>query len=290
MSRFSAETLDLSRLPPPNAVKTIDFELIIDERKADLLARFAEAEIEYDVEELETDPAVILQQADAYREVLGLGSVNDAVKAVLPMFATGADLDHIGLKFFGVQRMAGEGDERYRLRILLSPEALPAGSPGGYVFQAMTASLLVKHVGVSSPAPGYAQLVILSSEGDGTASEDLLTTVRARLFRDDIKPLTDVVTVFGAEIVSYRYEAILHIPSGPDPASVVSAAEESVQLMADDHHRVDRSVFETAQIGAAQVGNVRKVVKADPDGDIPISERQAPFLTEIVLSTVLVDD
>ena len=57
--RFSADTLDLSRFPAPLAIRGIDFDAIMDARKLRLIEIFARFGIEYDLETLESDPAII---------------------------------------------------------------------------------------------------------------------------------------------------------------------------------------------------------------------------------------
>jgi phage-related baseplate assembly protein len=137
MTRFTAETLDLSRLPPADLVRPLDYEAIVAARVADLKDRLEAADIPFDVDRLETDPGVILQEADAYRELLALQAINDVGRANMLAYATGADLDNLAAVYGGgISRLlvsAGpppvyETDERFRRRILLAPErgTLPA--------------------------------------------------------------------------------------------------------------------------------------------------------------------
>ena len=76
--RFPDGALDLSFLPRPASIETIAFEAILDARMADLVARFTAAGATYDVGPLETDPAKILQEVDAYREVIVRQRIDDA--------------------------------------------------------------------------------------------------------------------------------------------------------------------------------------------------------------------
>ena len=114
--------LDTSALPSPAVVELLDFEAIVADIKADLLARYPEAATVLD---LESEPLVKLLESFAFRELLFRARVNDAARAHLLAFATGADLDHLGA-LFGVSRMAGEHDERLRVRIQLRIAAFRA--------------------------------------------------------------------------------------------------------------------------------------------------------------------
>jgi phage-related baseplate assembly protein len=51
---------------------------------------------------------------------------------------------------------------------------------------------------------------VLSTEGDGTASAELLATVDKALSADDKRPVADRLTVQAAEIVNYQINALLY--------------------------------------------------------------------------------
>ncbi|MFQ3396514.1 baseplate J/gp47 family protein, partial [Enterobacter mori] len=73
--------------------------------------------------------------------------------------------------------------------------------------------------------PGYVDVYVLSTEGDGTPSAELLAAVNEALSPEDVRPLTDFVTVTAPEIVTYSVDATLVIRSGPDTDTVVAAAK-----------------------------------------------------------------
>lgn len=281
MSRFSAITLDLSRFPAPVAIRGIDFEAILAERRARLVTLMAQYGIAYDVDGLETDPAMIVEQADTWRELLVLAAINDAVRSVLVAFATGSDLDHLAA-FHGLTRRViapadgttpavMEDDAELRRRALLAPEAFAtAGTHGGYVFHALTADPRVLNVDVWTPAPGHVRVAIQSRDGNGDADEDTVEAVRAHLHRDDIKPLTDVVSVSSVELVDYPIDVTVYIQPGPDPVAVRDAVLESLAAMAAARRIPGRDVPVSAVIAAASVGPVDRVVVSDPVADIII--------------------
>src|SRR5690606_24987794 len=116
-------------------------------------------------------PGIILQQADAYRELLAYAAINDAVRSVMIAFAVGADLDHMAA-YYGVTRRiitpaAGstaavlESDAEFRRRALFAPEAMAAAGPhGAYVLHALTADPRVLNVDVWSPDPGKVTVAV----------------------------------------------------------------------------------------------------------------------------------
>lgn len=147
--------MDLQTLPAPRVVEELSFEAILAAAKADFAERMRpHLPAIDDILALESDPVVKLLESHAYRELLFRARVNDAARAHLLAFATGADLDHLAA-LFGVLRMPGETDERLRTRLQLRVAALGAqGTREHYEFHAMTASPLVRAAQASQPQPG----------------------------------------------------------------------------------------------------------------------------------------
>ena len=165
---------DLTQLPPPEVVETLDFETILQVHRADLLARYPEAAAVID---LESEPLNKLLQAHAYRELLYRQRVNEAARAHLLAFATGADLDHKAA-FYGLTRLAGESDERLRARVQLRIKSLAGnGTREAYELTAMTASQNVRDARATQPFPGRVHLLLWCH--DAAQAEATLATVLA---------------------------------------------------------------------------------------------------------------
>lgn len=294
MSRFSAVTLDLSRFPPPLAIRGIDYERLVSERKPRLAALLQARGIDYDVTSLEDTPGAALQEADAYRELLAYAAVNDAVRAGLIAFASGADLDHLGLTGAlnlprgmrdlmlrreivpanGTTPTVMESDAEYRRRLLLSPEAAAAGTEGGYLFHALSADSAVINADVWSPVPGEVVVALQAREGLAAASAALVSAVRGHLHRKDVKPLTDVVSVRSVTVHSYSIDAVVYVQPGPDPAAVKTLVEDSLSAMAVARRVPGRDVPMSAIIAAATVGPVDRVLLREPLADVVMGRGQ----------------
>lgn len=302
MSRFSAVTLDLSRFPPPLAIRDVDYELFLVARLDRLKALMNAAGIDFDVDRLETDPAVVIQEADAYREILAYASINDAVRAGMIAFATGNDLDHLGLTSAlglpsgqrdsmlrrvitpasGNTPATLESDEEYRRRLLLAPEAYAtAGTAGAYLFHALWADARVLNADVWCPSPGKVIVAIQSREGDGTAPPDLIQAVRAHLARTDIKPLTDVVTVRSVTNVAYSVSLDAYILPGPDPVAVEDAIRLAVMKAAATRRTPSRDMPRSALIGAAQLDAVDRISLLEPVTDQARGYGEVPILSSL---------
>ncbi|WP_051013966.1 baseplate assembly protein [Pararhodospirillum photometricum] len=154
--------VDLTRLPPPEVIETLDYEGILSSLIADFKERWPEAGLL-----LESDPAVKLLEVAAYRELTLRARVNDAARALLLAFATGATLDHLA-GLVPMSRLAGEADASFRDRVQLAPEAFSVAGPTlAYVWHARAASPDVKDVTAVSPVPGEVVVTVLSRHGDG---------------------------------------------------------------------------------------------------------------------------
>ena len=131
--------IDLSQLPEPEVIENLDFETIYQE----LLGDFREAMAGEWTAEVESDPVLKLLQLAAYRELLLRARINDAARAVMLAYASGADLDQIGAGF-NVQRLLirpaqpeavppveaqYESDKSLRNRIQLAFEQLSVAGP-----------------------------------------------------------------------------------------------------------------------------------------------------------------
>jgi phage-related baseplate assembly protein len=205
MSRFNL--IDLSTLQPPGVVETIDYQSIKLAILEDLVARDPSF-----TALLESDPAVRLVEAFAYREMVLRQRINDAAQSNLIATAMGADLDNLAA-FYSVKRATSvdasgntltETDDRLRLRVQLAPEALScAGPANSYLYFAFSADMRVADASAVSPAPGHVVVSIYSTDNAGVPAADLLAAVTAALNADDVRPLTDVVTVQPAVINHY---------------------------------------------------------------------------------------
>ena len=210
-------TIDLSSLPAPGVIEELDFEVILRVMRDDLVARFPSIA---PVIDLQSEPARKLLEVCAYRELLLRQRVNDAARANLLAFAGTTDLDHLA-SFYGVTRLTDETDTALRLRVQQRIQGWSnAGGAAHYRYWALTADERVSDAAVSSPSAGIVRIAVLSAEGDGASSEDLITAVRAIVLRDDVRVLTDTVEVVSASIVPVDVAARVFLY--PDtPAQVI---------------------------------------------------------------------
>ncbi|WP_153075779.1 baseplate J/gp47 family protein [Paraburkholderia bonniea] len=293
---MSATPIDLSRLPVPDIVETISYEVLLEKRKAEFIARFPEDE-RNDVAavlKIESEPLAILAQEHTYREIVIRQRVNDAARSIMLAYAAGTNLEHLAA-LFDIERLTlvpgdpengtaavMERDPDLRKRIQLAPQGFSvAGPEGAYISHALNADGRVLDASVTSPAPCEVLVTILSREGDGTAASDLLAKVSKALRDDDIRPLTDKVTTQSAEIKRYRVRATLYTFSGPDSSVVLTEARKRLAVYAKETHRNGREVTLSGIYAALHVDGVERVQLDEPVADIPVAKTQAPYCIEM---------
>ncbi len=270
--------VDLSALPAPDVLEQLDFEDTYDEA----LGTFRGYMGDNWSAPIESEPVVKVLEVGAYMKVANRARVNDGCKALLLAHAIGSDLDHLGANY-NLKRLViqtedlsavppvpeiKEQDDPFRERIQLAFEGLTTAGPrASYILHARNASGLVMDATAESPAPCYVTVTVLSSEGKGVASAELLATVKAALNDEDVRPVCDRVTVQSAQIIDYRIDAILHM-AGAGPEGDASLAEATSRLAKWINPRkrlgveVARSAVD-AQLHVAGVARVELVGWAD---------------------------
>lgn len=313
---------DLSQLPAPDVVDLLDYESLLEERKsaynglqplliqdgqpvlleATLVQTDTETYWKVPVDEnaglyyvdLDSDPATRLLQADVYRELLFRNRVNKAAQATMIAYAVGADLDHLAATS-GLHRLVVsvatdttdavmESDTALRRRVQYVLEGYArGGSQGWYLLNALSASGLVKDAFVYSPAPCEIEITILSYEGDGTASAELLATVRDYINQRYSRVLGDLVTVKSAEIIHYSLSAELFFYEGAGASVVVSEIVAAWSEYRAAHERVGVSVAESAVFAQLHQAGVYRVLINTPSLPVQVSSTQAAYCESVTL-------
>jgi phage-related baseplate assembly protein len=317
MSRFT--DINLALLPNPQSIQILDYDSIVAAAIADLTQRLNNAGIAYDVGNLETDPLKINEEHRAYFELLLRARVNEAIRAVLLATSTGADLENVCADLDIVRRVVTpatgntpavmETDEVLRARRQLAPEGFSCAGPvGAYYFFSLEAHPFVKDVGVYGPEsglvdPGQVKVSVLSNQGNGAASDQVVASVAAKLNAREIRPLTDQVIVESATIVDYQINLVITLPPGPDPtypAAIQAQATARLTTLAAALNAVGQGVPLVILYAAAAIPDATGVspalniapafpgISGDIVADIPDTPRTAFNCTAITVTTDVV--
>lgn len=264
-------TIDLSALPAPQVLESLDFEELYQGE----LATFREYMGDNWTALLESDPVTKLLELGAYRRMQNRARVNDGAKALLLAYATGADLEQLAANV-GLQRLVIQAEdliavppvpavmEEYdalRERIQLVYEGLTTAGPrNSYILHARNASGLVADATAESPEPAEVVVTVLSLEGEGTASAELLAQVDAYLSDEDRRPVADRLTVQSAEILPYRIDAVVYLTgTGPENEAILAECNARLEAWKNPRRRLGVEVARSAIDAQLHLSGVARV-------------------------------
>lgn len=300
----SPNLIDLSAIPVPDAILVPDATTIFNS----WLEKLRDLDTVYDAL-VESDPVYKQGEANTYQTVLLLQRINDAVRGVLLASALGADLDQIGAGFNVARQVITpaqpeaippvgavmEEDEAYRERIQLSWSQLStAGARNAYRFYTKSADPDVLDAEAYGPQthnrPGEVDVYVLSRTGSGTAPQTLLDAVSHALNEDEVRPLTDYVTVQSAVLSEYAVVATLDIPDGPDAQTVLESARTALETYVAQVHRIGGVAPLSGIYRALHQPGVTRVHLEQPTADIEAKTGAAPYCSTVTLTLLEADD
>ncbi|WP_154655451.1 baseplate assembly protein, partial [Maridesulfovibrio hydrothermalis] len=287
--------IDLSKLPAPQVVEELDFEVIFQE----LLSGFMARNREYS-SIVESDPVYKAFEEVAYREMILRQDSNDKARAVMLAFARGSDLNHLAALAPVERKLIDTGDpdaeppvpptyesdEEFRARTQLAPEGFSvAGPEQGYRYHALKAAE-VRDALSRRTAPGCIELVVLGRIGNGTPSVKALGEVEEIFSDRTVRPQGDLLTIRPADIIEYEVAAVLTVADGPSDSVVISAAKAAVRDYVTRAHALGGRVTLSGLSAAMTVEGVIDVQKSSPAENIVCELWQAPYCTVINISVV----
>lgn len=302
----SHELIDMSAVPVPDVIQGPDFEQRLSELKAQLLQLAPELE---EALSLESEPVAKLLELASYREMLLVQKINDATRANMLASARGNDLEALASNYNIARLVIDDGDPSAQPpvpRTLESDDALrrrtqmafdglnTAGSIDSYIYHALSADGRVLDANAVSPLPTEITLTILSHEGDGSASPELLKAVRVAFGltpdgtrqrgASKIRPQGDRLTVSGAGIINYKIDAEVVLHPGPAHNAVLETAQHAIRTYVDRQHRLGATVTLSGIHRALHQPGAQNVLITSPASDIEPDMQQAAFCTEIALT------
>lgn len=289
--------ISLAALPDPTVLELLDFEQILEDRKAYMVSLWPADEQDEIAARLalESDPLTKLLEENAYRELLLRQRVNEAALATLLAKARGADLDQV-VANYNVERLVitpatddepavMEGDDALRERAQMAFEGLSTAGPrNAYIFHARSADGRVADATAESPSPAVVVVTVQGLAGNGSAPADLIAAVKAYLSDEDRRPVADRLTIQGAQILNYSVTATLYLAStGPESEPIRAAALAQLNALVHARRRLGVEVSASAIYAALHVEGVRKVTLQGWSDIVPTAA-QAAYCTAITLN------
>ena len=161
----------------------------------------------------------------------GNGFVAGQIRRIVDPFPLELSVTNTTASYGGTDK---ENDENYRERIHIAPESFSAAGPrGAYDFYARSAHNDIADVAVVGPPDieaGYVKIYPLMTGGN-LPSDEILSAVLETCNADDIRPLTDCVSVHAPEIVNYSLNVTYYI----DRAKATQSSELQAAIEASVH-------------------------------------------------------
>jgi phage-related baseplate assembly protein len=228
--------------------------------------------------------------------------VNAAARAVMLPFARGSDLDVLAA-FYGEERVAlvanprnvdlfpgdWESDAEFRRRVQMSPEAFTtAGSEGAYIYHALKACSEAKiplrdASAVRMNDRGGVRVSLLNKGDDPVATADQIATVRERLYRKNIRPLTDVPNVVAARISYVDINATLTLYPGPDQGLILADVQTALTNLRARLALLGRDLTYSALMSALYQEGVQNVKINTPTGDTVVGPEGAVWFRKVAV-------
>ena len=169
-----------------------------------------------------------------------------------------------------------ETDDALRQRVFEAPEGFScAGPAGAYAFFTKSLNSSIVDVAVSSPEPGVVQVVPLLTAG-GIPGEEFLQEVEDALSADNVRPLTDNVTVVAPTVVDYDITATYYIENGMDATTVQNNVNAAISNFTEwEQSKLGRDIVPSRLIqyimavnGVKRVDVTSPVYAALDDGEV----------------------
>ena len=284
-------SINIEELNPPLIFPDTSAEGIFQDLKARMIALNPEYEAALN---LESEELTIAFQQIAWRLSVHERDCNEGVLQQTLAFATGLNLDWQGEVKGGIDRHVidpgdpeavppidptDELDGPYRRRIQLAPEGYSVAGPvGAYIYHALRADPRVKDAFAYENTDAQVVVPILSHEGSGEASPEILAAVTEELNRQFTRPLNDIVQVVSATVPRYQIDATLFFYNGPDRTLAFAQARERLVAFVDQRHRLGDDIPLSGIYAALHIPNVvSKVELRTPVDTLIVDQDQAAF-------------
>lgn len=160
-----------------------------------------------------------------------------------------------------------ESDDHYRARIQEAPEAFTCAGPvGAYRSLAKAVHQDIAEVAVWSPKPGSVDVRPVMQGGE-LPSEEVLEALRRKLSAEDVRPLTDTLTVTAPDLVSYEIEVEWTLSRRNEAlaASVAAAVDRAVEkYRLWQRGKPGRDILPTKLISLMEQAGARRVTVRSP--------------------------
>ena len=247
------------------------------------------------------DPDIVLYKSsdemvllEAFAQEMTYADVrfNARMKAALPSYAKGEDLDTASLNFYGTKRLDGEDDARFFERSLESlQQSVTTGSDDSYIYHTKTVDPRITHVFPYRSGEGETTIVWHSTiEEDEDELALLQSAIEAKLFDTKLRTLCATrQSVVRAEVVYFDIALSLYIDSVFHQHTLTTDVERLLREYFDGYP-IAKEVNLSKITSIAHLPGVEKVVVTAPTSDVIIGKEQIGVCRNISVSIEEIQD
>jgi len=234
----------------------------------------------------ESTDEMVLLEAFAYEMTYRDEAFNARMRATLPSYAKGENLDTSSLNFYGLTRLVGESDEAFYSRSLASlQQSVTTGSDDSYI--AHTKGVDVRITDVYPYRSGEGETTIVWHSHVETIIDELTaiqSAIETVIFDTSIRSLCATrQTVKRAEVVYFDISLTLFVASVFAETNLISLATSSLRDFFA-RHPISAEVRLSKLMSIVHLSDVAYVEIASPATDLVIASEQVAVLRDINIS------
>lgn len=192
------------------------------------------------------------------------GLIAGQISVMVTPLAYVSETENVTATVYGAD---GETDDRLRERTQEAPEAFTCAGPAGmYRALALAVHPDISDVAIWTPVPGTVDIRPIMTGGELPTAE-VLERIRQVLSADDVRPLTDTVTVNAPELAPYTIDVSWSIAKSSEAmlATVRAAVEDAVESYRKWQRAAPgRDIVPTKLISLMEQAGARRVVVTSP--------------------------
>lgn len=236
---------------------------------------------------------VIVSQLGVTRQILDAGDP-DAYPPIDPtMESNDALLTRYYLAAYALATTGTRAGYRFNAMTLGGRPKVVVESPSEsvvvvtYEFSSNEQGGKAKDAKARQSAPGSVDCFILSHDGNGLPSDELVSATQSYMDRDDIAQETDLLTVKKPTIIGWSCTATVYISAGRDSLAVKAAAEKAVLNYGDDQHRLEGSI-ELSKVYSVltESAGAHRVDIEQPAQSLRCQFNEAPYLESVTITVI----
>lgn len=274
------------QLPDLKVIEPVSYEQN-KQRLLDLISSIAPDVVLY-----ESSDEMVLLEAFAYEMTYADVRFNTRMKAALPSYAKGENLDAACMEFYGTTRLPGESDEVFLDRSLISlQQSVTTGSDNSYIYHTKSVDPRITHVYPYRSGDGETTIVWYAQHEK--KQEELISlqeAIEQRLFDPALRTLCATrQRVVMAEEVSFDIEISLHVGSVFLQHTLASDVSERVRAYFETY-AIAKEINLSKITSIAHIDGVEKVEILSPAADIVIGKEQIGVCNSVTVNVMEYQD